>query len=71
MDTNKDTNKATNKDTNEDTKQAATSVVAGTSAPGAIHVDASSMKGQQAFHQKKNLIDNILYSDFLEVTPKS
>jgi hypothetical protein len=54
MDTKNDTNKDVNKDTNKDTKQAATSVVAGTgtgtgtATPGAIHVDESSMEGQQS-----------------------
>jgi hypothetical protein len=43
------------KDTDKDTKQAATSVVAGTSStPGAIHVDESSMEGHQSEIVKKD-----------------
>jgi hypothetical protein len=52
----KDNKKDANKDAKEETKQATTSVVAGTSTPGAIHVDALSSKGQQAF-QNTPLID--------------
>jgi hypothetical protein len=47
-------------DTNNDSDEpAATSVATSTisnSTPGAVHVDASSMKSQPAFQQKKNLI---------------
>ena len=55
-DTNKDTNNDTNNDTNKDTKQAPTSVATtstttSASTPGVVHVDASSMKGQQAFQK--------------------
>ena len=40
-------------DAKQDTKQAATSAATNTSTPGAVHVDVSSMKGQQAFQKTK------------------
>jgi hypothetical protein len=55
-----DTNKDANMNTKKDNKQAATSVVAGTSTPGAIHVNASSTRGQQAI-QKGNITEGPSY----------
>jgi hypothetical protein len=49
-------------DTNKDTKDAATSVATSTiSTPGAVPVDASSLKGQQAFRKAQALTDGPSY----------
>jgi hypothetical protein len=54
-----------NKDnTNKEYKPAASSLATTASTPGAVHVDVSSMKGQQAFQKTKDLTDGPKY--FLE-----
>jgi hypothetical protein len=51
-----------NKDnTNKEYKPAASSLATTASTPGAVHVDVSSMKGQQAFQKTKDLTDGPKY----------